>query len=312
MKQKNPFFFLSLVLLSLLSVNCGFAQSDSSNAKKSFFKLTANYLSNSVYDGRKDSATVPYLRSSLGYFDKSGFFISGGVAMLVSPDAPKRIDLVSLEAGYNFSINKLDAGISASKFFYNSASFAVGSELKGILGAYLGYNLGIVSLNAGADLLFSTNTDFHTSLGLSHSFESGEENNKWTIAPSVVMNAGTQYFNEAYYEFRKFSFTTTAASSNGSSISSGKGKGHSNTSNSGSGSNTTTVKTVTFYDKNKFTILDYEFSLPVNYDAKRWGLYAVPVIAVPVNAATYSIDNALQKENISTSFFIEVGAYIKF
>jgi hypothetical protein len=299
------------VVFTFFCVVISFAQSDST--KKSFFKLTSNYLSNSVYDGRKDSATVPYLRSSIGYFDKSGFFISSGISLLIKSNEPKRIDLVDLEAGYNFSINKLDAGIAASKFFYNNASFAVGSELKEIIAAYLGYNLGPVSLNAGGDLLFSTNTDYHASLGLSHAFETGEENNKWTIAPSAVMNAGTQYFNEAYYEFRKFSFTTTAAAASsgnsGSSNSSGKGRGHSNSSNS---TTTTTVKTVTFYDKNKFTILDYEFSVPVNYDAKHWGLFANPVIAVPTNAASYAIDNAIQKEKISTSFFTEIGAYIKF
>ena len=300
---------LSLILSLFFLTNNSIAQTDSSQ-KKSYFKLNLNYLSNAVYFGRKDSSAIPYLRSSISYFDKSGFYVSSGVAMLVSADEPKRIDLINIDAGYNFSIKKLDAGVYASKFFYSNASFAVGSELKGLVGIYAGYDLDVLHLNMGGDVLFSTNTDFSTSLGLSHPFESGEENNKWTITPTVQLNAGTQYFNEAYYEFRKFSFPTTSSSGSGTS-SKGKGKGHSNSSNSGSGGSTT-AKTITFYDKTKFTILDYEISLPVNYDNKRWGLFALPVIAIPVHPATFAIDNAIQKEKLSTAFFIEIGGYIKF
>ena len=308
-------FGLIIITSLLFSYNNTSAQADS--AKKSYFKLNTNYLSNAVYFGRKDSAAVPYLRSSISYFDKSGFYISSGVAMLVSPDEPKRIDLINIDAGYNFSIKKLDIGLYASKFFYSNASFAVGSELKGLVGVNAGYDLGAINLNFGGDVLFSTNTDYSSSLGVSHPFEIGEENKKWTITPTLQTIAGTQYFNEAYYEFRKFTFTTTSGNSgngngNGSS-NSGKGKGHSNSSNSGSGSSTTTtVKTLTFYDKTKFTILDYELSLPVNYEAKHWGIYTNPVVAFPTNAASFAIDNVLQKEKLSTAFFVEVGGYIKF
>ena len=298
---------LDLIIITslLFSYNNTSAQTDS--AKKSYFKLNTNYLSNAVYFGRKDSAAVPYLRSSISYFDKSGFYISSGVAMLVSPDEPKRIDLINVDAGYNFNIKKVDIGLYASKFFYSNASFAVGSELKGLVGVYAGYDLGAVNVNFGGDVLFSTNTDFSTSLGVSHPFEIGEENKKLTITPTLQMIAGTQYFNEAYYEFRKFTFTTASGNS-------GKGKGHSNSSNSGSGSGTTTttVKTLTFYDKTKFTILDYELSIPVNYEAKHWGIYTNPVVAFPTNAASFAIDNVLQKEKLSTAFFVEVGGYIKF
>lgn len=310
-------FNLTVILSLIFSYNNCSAQTDSSK-KKSYFKLNLNYLSNAVYFGRKDSAVVPYLRSSITYFDKSGFYAGTGVAMLVSPDEPKRIDLINVDAGYSFSIKKLDAGIYASKFFYSNASFAVGSELKGMIGAYAGYDLGVINVNVGGDILFSTNTDYSSSLGLSHPFESGEENKKWTITPTLQMNAGTQYFNEAYYEFRKFTFTTAASNSgsgnSSSSNSSGKGKGHSNSSNSGSGSSTTTttIKTLTFYDKNKFTILDYELSVPINYETKHWGIYTNPVVAFPTSAASYAIDNVLQKEKLSTAFFIEIGGYIKF
>ncbi|MDQ6756723.1 MAG: hypothetical protein M3004_07285 [Bacteroidota bacterium] len=300
MKQKTHILLFSI---TILFINTAIGQSNEDTARKSYFKFKLNYLSNAVYSGRKDSSIVPYLRPSIGYFDKSGFYIASELSLLVNPDEPKRIDLISLESGYGFSINKkIDAGFFASKFFYSNASFAVGSELKGLAGAYLGYNPGPFSINIGGDLLFSANTDINANIGISHEFESGEENNKWTFNPTAQLNAGTQYFNQSYYETRKYTFAT------GSGVGSnrGKGKGHS------SSSTTTTVKTLTFKDSNRFAILDYEFSFPINYDKKWWGLYALPVVAVPTSAATYVLDNTIQKEKISTTFFIEVGAYVKF
>ena len=311
MKQSNHLFSIILLFCALFSNNI-FAQKDSAtgDSKKSYFKFNLNYLSNAIYSGRKDSATVPYLRPSIGYYDKSGFFISSELSLLVSSDEPKRIDLISLESGYNFSITKkMDAGLYASKFFYSNASFAVGSELKGLAGIYLGYNPGAIAINIGGDLLFSTNTDLNASVAISHEFESGEENNRWTFNPTAQLNAGTQYFNKAYYEFRKFNFTTSNSGSGSNGSGKGKGRGHSNSSNGGT---TNTVKTLTFTNGNRFTILDYEFSFPINYDTKRWGLFGLPVVAVPVNAATYTLDNTIQKEKLSTAFFVEIGAYIKF
>lgn len=81
---------------------------------KSYFSLGLNYLSNSVYNGRKDSLATPYLTPSLGYYDKSGFFVSGSLSYLMRTGA-SRIDLFSLDAGYDFSIKKFDGEIAVSK-----------------------------------------------------------------------------------------------------------------------------------------------------------------------------------------------------
>lgn len=285
---------------------------DSSSDKKSFFKVDANYLSNAIYSGRKDSSVVPYLRSSIGYFNKSGFYINGGASLLVSPTDTKRIDLVTLETGYAFNISKkLEGEITAAKFFYTDQSYAVTSELKAITGINLGYDAGVVAINAGADLLFSNNTDIFTNLKISHYFEMGQDTKKWAISPAIEMNAGTQYYNQAYYQNRKFTFATTG---NSGAVTSGAthGKGHANsgtgTTSSGSSS---IIKTLVFNDKNKFAVLDYEISVPVIYETGHWSFYATPDFAIPVNAASYGVDGVLQKEQLSNSFFIEIGMFIK-
>ena len=287
-------FVKFLFLSSFLFCQLTYAQNDSSG-KKSYFKIGGNYLSNAVYAGRKDSAIVSYLRPSLGYFHRSGFFASGEMSFLVNSADAGSIDEVALETGFDFSIkDKLDGGVYASKYFYSNGSYAVASELQGNIGTYLSYNPGFVKLGGGADILFSTGADINVNVNLSHPFEIGVVNNTWTISPTAQINAGTQIFYKSYYKNRKFSFSSSGT----------KSKGH----HTGSGIS----KIISFPLQNSFAVLDYELSLPVQYEGKRWGIYATPVIAIPVNPVTYAIDGALQKESLSTNFFAEIGTYFKF
>lgn len=55
---------------------------DTITPKASYFKARIDYLSNSIYNGRKDSMVLPYYSPSLGYYDKGGFYISGTVSYL--------------------------------------------------------------------------------------------------------------------------------------------------------------------------------------------------------------------------------------
>ena len=317
--------FLAAVILFLFNcskinaqIKVESATHDSIEKKSSYFLLNSNYLSNAVYSGRKDSSIVPYVRSSISYYHKSGFYADLVASLLVSPEDVKRIDLITFGAGYAFKISdKLDVDINATKFNYTDLSYAAGSELKGITGINLGYDAGIVSISGGAELLFSTNTDIFSSLKIARSFEIGSDNNKFTIAPTIQVNTGTQYYNQAYYSNRKYSFTTT--NSNGTSTTTTTKKGHAKksttttgTGGTGAGTSTTTIKSINFINKNKYTILNYELSAPISYEYKNFGLFAIPTFAIPVNATSYEIDGALTKEKISNTFFIEIGFSIKF
>lgn len=274
-----------------------YAQNDSV-AKKSYFKVGASYLSNAVYSGRKDSSVVSYFTPSIGYYNKSGFYVDGTMSLLANSGDAGSIDEILLEAGYDFSINdNLDAGLYASKYFYSNNSYSVTSELQGGIGAYFSYDAGFISIGGGADALISTGTDLTVNGNLSHGFSFGSDNNSWNITPTAEVNAGTQSFYRAYYKNRKFGFTSSGS----------KGRGH----NSGKG-NIGNSKTISFSQSNSFSILDYELSIPVTYDAKGWGLFATPTLALPVNPATYAVDGVSQTETLSTSFFVKAGIYFKF
>lgn len=274
-----------------------YAQTDSV-ARKSYFKAGANYLSNAVYSGRKDSSVVSYLSPTIGYYNKSGFYADGSMSFLANSSDAGSIDEILLEAGYEFNIkDNFDAGLYVSKYFYNNSSYSVTSELQGGIGGYFTYSPGFISLGGGADVLFSTGTDLTINGNLSHGFSFGSDSKLWSVTPTAEVNAGTQSFYRAYYKNRKFSFTSSGT----------KGKGH-NSVKGTSGSS----KTISFLQSNRFSILDYELSVPIGYDAKSWGLFMTPTLALPENPATYEVDGVAQTETLSTSFFVKAGIYFKF
>jgi len=313
--MRNACKLLVCVLFSFVFLNAstGFAQTDSSSQKKSFFRASSYYLSNAVYSGRKDSLRVPYLKTAISYIHKSGLFVSAGASTLVAANNPTRVDAVWLDAGYDFNIGeKINAGVDITKTFYSNASFAVTSEIKAEGGAYFGYNAGPVSINTSAYVMYSQAADISVSLGLSHAFDLGPENKQWTIEPDASIGMGTQNFYEAYVENRKLS---TSNSGKGHSKKNGNSNGNGNGSGSGSGSSSTTSSTtqvVAFNQKSGFKILDYELTVPITYNGKGWRVYAKPVYAIPVNPAAYTVDNKLQKEMLSNTFFFEVGGRIDF
>ena len=275
-KKTFPLLLLTICISSLCN-----AQDTSGNHKASYFKLSASYLTNSVYNGRKDSTILPYLTPSIGYFDKSGFFVRGSLSYLAA-SGNSRIDLFVLQTGYNFTISdKLYGGIYGSKYFYNNSSTGVRSESKGGLGGSLSYDPGFLTVSGGIDLSFSSKTDVNIFGSLEHGFYFGDKGDEWSITPTITANAGTQNAYQDYVKKRK-----------------------------SKGSTTTGIQT----SSNNFGILDYELSLPIAYDAKKWGLFLTPTYAIPQNPISIasSTGSGYTTEKLANVFYAELGAYIKF
>lgn len=281
-----------IIILSLLILTAQFSYAqDSTNRgnKRSYFKFSASYISNAVYYGRRDSLALPYIIPSISYNDKSGFYLEGSLSYLAS-SGESQVDAGVITAGYEFnSMNeKLSGSVYASKYFTSSSSYSVHGEVMGAIGSSLYYKLGPVSVNGGADISFANKTDVGVNLGLSHQFEF--DNGNFAITPTAVVNAGTQNFYEGYFTNRKFS---------------AKRKRRQTT-------NPNAIKVIVV--NKKFAVLDYELSLPVNYDKAKWGLFITPTYSLPENGFKYSLNNGVtyRTELLSNSFYIEVGGYVKF
>jgi len=105
----------------------------------SYFSGSLGYLSNSVYNGRKDSMSTPYITGVFGYYHASGLFIDGSVSYLAQAGS-NRIDLFAIEAGYSFDAGDFDGEIAVNKYFYNSGSTNVSSAVTGSLSVSGGYD----------------------------------------------------------------------------------------------------------------------------------------------------------------------------
>lgn len=282
--KKNSLFFILLILGFSYSVTAQEAKDESKKLEKKtgYFKFATSYLTNAVYNGRKDSLTLPYITPSLGYYDKSGFYISGSLSYL-SSSAESRIDLFSLVTGYDFNISdKVSGGVYASKDFYNNSSTAVRSESKGSLGGNISYDPGFITVNGGINLMFSSQTDVSLDASLAHSFSLGDEVNSWYITPTLAVNVGTQNFYQNYVKNKP-------KKKNG---------------------NTNVVQV----QQNKFGVLDYELSMPISYDAKKWGLYLTPTYAIPQNPISFTAPggSTFITQKLDNVFYAEFGVYVKF
>ena len=267
-------------------------QKDSADKKTSYGQIGIKYLSNNVYLGRKDSTVVPYITPSLSYYNKAGFYITGSFSWL--PVAGQsRIDVIAIEGGYDFSIkDKFDGGLYAGKYFYNSGSYAVNAAIGTGIGLYGDYNFGPISFNSGLSVDLGDNTDFVVEGGLSHSFSSA--NDKLEITPGAKFNAGTQNYYNNYYK------SGHAAASGAAGHGHGRGRGNSNPPVP------STTTTTYILEASQFKLLDFEFSLPVNYTANKFKFSFTPTYVIPVNPATLAVDQTLVKEKLSSSFIAQL------
>ncbi len=166
-----------------------------------------------------------------------------------------RVDLFTIEAGYELSKNNFDAAFSATQYFYNNASVNVKAELGSSIAGYISYYSPFIKPSiSGYISLGSNKPDYTTSLGLEHSFETTNE--AFSFTPAVYVNASTQNYYDSYYQNRKY----------------GKGR-----------RGRAVMITAEALDASKFKVMDYEWIATVEYKAKNFSFYAEPVYAIPVN-----------------------------
>jgi hypothetical protein len=297
MKNPYPIIFLSSVLLlSQLNSSAQQVTVEKAAAKNNPWRVGLGYQSDNVYQGRKDSVALPYSNVSFGYYHKSGIFLVSSASFAFGY-SENRIDLVTLEGGFNYSSDKVNFEISASKDFYSLQSFNVKSEIEGRLDAYISYDLGFIEPNIQAGLNVAAQSDYGIGIGLEHSFSTLDD--KLELSPSLLANFSTQHFNDSYYSKRRYSPDRRSKNKENS------------------------VSDVTAYISNpsKFQLMDYEFSLPVNYTYNNIILNFTPTYALPMNPSEVTISqkqsngNSTQQtspEILKDIFYWSLGIVYKF
>lgn len=289
---------LCMALFTVITANAQHKNEDSvTTGKKSYWLLGVNYQNDNVYMGRKDSLKLPYITPSIGYYDKSGLYVTTALSYLTAAEN-NRIDLVTLEGGYHYLKNNFEAQAAAIKYFYNSQSTSVKSEVKGALNAYTAYDFGYIKPSLEATLNVGTASDINTTLGLEHTFYM--INNKLDVTPAVFVNAGTRNYYGAYYSKRRYNALRKKKRL--------------------AGTNYYDI-TAQVTDATKFKLSDYEFNLPVYYTCGKFSFNVTPSFAIPVNPATLVVtvkaasgaqSTSTYPEKLSNVFYYSFGATYTF
>jgi hypothetical protein len=281
------FFLLVLFTVPIKSIAQETPSGDSTiehhAEEKSFGLVSTNYYSNIVFLGRKSPSRDPYLSAFAGYYHKSGLFINGGASYLAA-SGENRIDLLTATTGYDLYLGSFSGGISGTKYFFDTKSNTVKSELSGYVNVYADYDFDIVDVYIEGNAYFGNTSDFISGLGISHKFYAANDN--LTITPAVYLNAGTQNYYSNYNNNLRFGLHMTE--DDGSSM------------------------RIAMGGRRSFKALDYELSVPVGYTLNKFRFSFTPVYAMPVNAATITNGQNTYKEDLSNSFFWSLGVSYKF
>jgi hypothetical protein len=255
-----------------------------------------SYQSNDVYLGRKDSTVLPYYIPALTYYHKSGLYATASLNYLKNSTA-SRIDLVTLEGGYIFSTGNYDGQIIASKYFYNSQSTAVTSEIKASLAYQNSYDAGFIKVTFTGTLNVGNKLDFAATPGIEHTFYLLDD--KFDFTPTFALSGSTQNYYNDYYKKRRYTVTR-------------KGK----PVQTGIASITGTV-----LNASAFKILAYEPTMPINYKIGKCTINFSPTYSIPVNAANIAVQsvrddgtiiNRTRTEKIENTFWWTLGVSFLF
>ncbi len=268
--------FSSLSFFVLVSFFCEVGEAQeiiSDQEESSSIKASFSYLSNMVFMGRADSLAMPYAIPTLGYYHKSGLYLSSSVAYLLQ-ESQQRVDYFSFDLGYEFDLTKkLSGEITANRLIFTDQSVAIRSDIKGDVGASFTYDFDLFEIESNSFLYFATKADFATSLGILKTFELPSKKGKWTIEPKALVNFCTTNYFEGYLQ--RDANIKRKATSNPASIS-------------------VTVKNP------GFTLMDYEIMLPISFEEEKWGANLSCTYAIPRNTIYTSTSLTTGKKTTTT------------
>jgi hypothetical protein len=251
----KPIIFSALLVLSMAA----HAQSDSTRNRPAF-KLSLNYHSNLHYYGRTDS-----LRST-GFFPLAEFCITpkfyiNAAPIFISNKAQSFAYAGTVSTiGFQSITPKWISGIYVLKPFYTKDAQLVQSALQAQAGASLTRLHQVLNVTIGADAKLSNAVDFGASAGVDHIVRiAAPGGGVFVLDPAIAVNAGTQQFSTTYVKNQGGnSFPIPLPGTTNSS------------------------STETKSDK-RFTVLSYEFSMPLIYARQHWMLLLTPAYVLPQN-----------------------------
>ena len=273
--------FISIAIVSGLLLSFKAHSQNVRDSAKNEISFGINYQSHLHYFGRVDSLKssgvfpVIGLKSSTGLYLNSSFIFIGNASQSLSYTG------TILEGGYRFPYSKNFSGnIYYDQFLYQDKSILQQAALKSQAGINTAWNNKIVNVNVGGDVKFSNSqTDYGLTVGLDKLFIFKGIIEKGAIAldPSAYIYSGTHN----YFQNVKGRSILGLPAGNAS-----------------------------LQQANKFSVLAYEFSMPVVLVKGKFNVYVSPAYVMPQNLVTVSGRPDLTERG-SDLFYFSAGAGIK-
>ncbi|MBK5272704.1 MAG: hypothetical protein JJE22_17025 [Bacteroidia bacterium] len=281
--MKKIVSFLTIVIFITASKGL-YAQSDSSDSQeKVHFKIGAYYNSRLNYYGRTDSLCSSGFFPMAELWFNDNFYLDAAPVFVNNNVNSFQYAGTITTAGYQFNSNdKISGNIYFVKPFYQSNSHLVESALKEQVGFTFSSLNKVLNITGGSDIKFSGDIDFGLTGGLDHIFRHQfEDESVLVIDPSAYIYTGTQQFSKSYLK-----------NEGGFLILPG------------------TDQLVTQSSK-RFSILSYEFSLPVVFVTGKLTLLATPVYVIPQNLVTVPNRPDLSERG-KKMFYTTIGMKVSF
>jgi hypothetical protein len=218
--------------------------------------VSITYNSAMNYYGRVDSLRSKGIYPSAGIYLKNGLYANASF-VFIQNSLGSQYAATLLEAGYRFNNSKgnWSGSLSADKYYYQANTGLVESAIREVVAGSLSNINKIVNVTVGADVKFSSSIDPGIQLGLDHTIRFSKllgDDDVLVIDPSADVNGGSQHFTQTFFEQKNFLVFP--------------GGEEMLTSNS-----------------QLFSVLDYEFSLPVVYRYRKLTFILDPVYILPQN-----------------------------
>jgi hypothetical protein len=233
------------------------------------------------YYGRTDSLQSSALLPTVYLeFDSIGLYVNATSVFISDKSQTLTYAGTITEAGYKFGqkVKGFGGSVYGNKFFYNNTSQLPQSALKEQLGINLSYLDKYVNFTASGSVAFSNTTDGFASLGINHIFKKVKGKNIYLATPTFIANAGTQNFNSAFYQ---------------------------------SGPIPIVPPQQVIASSRRFTVLDYELSVPLIYARNHFFFIATPSYILPVNIITVAGHPELS-EKASDLFYVNLTVLYSF
>jgi hypothetical protein len=294
--MRYQFYSSLFVLLFTCITYKAFSQSSTDSTKtdkekkSASFKFGADYISNNVFMGRTGITNTPIISPEIKYTFKPGLYLSADMDYLPTKKANK-IDGGNLTAGYDFDItDDLDGGISYTKLFYNPNSTLVGSSITSTFNANFDYDIADIitpSISADYSINKDVTNDVFLTFGIAHDFIAEKifgNKDVIIVSPTVSANWGSQNFYDAYIMRKVFKSKKVSA------------------------------LVAAFESRlNQFELLDYEFSVPLEYKIGHLVFQFTPTYAIVQNGfKSAAVAKAVGLSRNTSVFYIETGLSLKF